>query len=318
MVGGGVVSVVAWGILAMLVGLAAIRILGFEERYGRALAIQTLTPWLYLPAYPLAVVALARGRRCQLAVAGLLVAAHVTWVYGDMPWSRPDQPRARGPEFVLVVTNLRYDNPTPVALARHLRALNPDVVVASELTASLAQTLVDQAPISSAVHTFLDPRPGAFGSGIYSRFPIADSTTRTMGSGRVSVAELDVAGTRLSVVAVHTIHALSDIGEFRRQMNDLGAIGATLPRPSVMAGDFNSGRQHRAFRAAVGRSAMRDAHDVVGRGLARTWPVGGRFPPFALLDHALVSKDIRVVSVRETSLPGTDHRAVVVRLRLPG
>jgi endonuclease/exonuclease/phosphatase family metal-dependent hydrolase len=79
----------------------------------------------------------------------------------------------------------------------------------------------------------------------------------------------------------------------------------------VVAGDLNADRDHAVFRRLLD-AGLRDAHDEVGRGLARTWPAR---LPLLHLDHVLVrdSDDVRLVplEVREVAVPGSDHRGVV-------
>ncbi len=84
--------------------------------------------------------------------------------------------------------------------------------------------------------------------------------------------------------------------------------------PLVVAGDLNADRDHALFRGLLD-TGLRDAHDSVGRGLARTWPSG---LPLLHLDHVLVRDgeggQLVVTAVREERVPGSDHRAVVADL----
>jgi endonuclease/exonuclease/phosphatase (EEP) superfamily protein YafD len=83
--------------------------------------------------------------------------------------------------------------------------------------------------------------------------------------------------------------------------------------PVILAGDFNATRQHQALRELL-ETGFTDAHLATGRGWAATWPVGRRLPPFALIDHVLVSPDLAVASVDEVAISGSDHRAVVATI----
>ncbi len=85
----------------------------------------------------------------------------------------------------------------------------------------------------------------------------------------------------------------------------------------VLAGDFNATFDHAALRAVLGLG-YDDAACAVGRGLAWTWrPLRLRFPRLAL-DHVLVDPRIGVASVDLVPVAGSDHRAVVAELVLPG
>ena len=84
--------------------------------------------------------------------------------------------------------------------------------------------------------------------------------------------------------------------------------------PLVVAGDLNADRDHALFRGLLD-TGLWDAHDSVGRGLARTWPSA---LPLLHLDHVLVRDgqggQLVVTAVREERVPGSDHRAVVTDL----
>ena len=87
----------------------------------------------------------------------------------------------------------------------------------------------------------------------------------------------------------------------------------------VVAGDLNADRDHALFRRLLA-TGLQDAHDVRGRGLARTWPASF---PILHLDHVLVRDGagtrLVVLKVDEADLPGSDHKAVVADLAvLPG
>lgn len=290
---------------------------GFEDRYGRFLAVLTLTPWLFLPAYVAALVAVAQRRKALAGMALLLIACHLVWVWTDLPWSRNRQPQVSGPELTLVSVNAFTANSDPAALAQRLGRLRPDVLLVAELTPAIARALDGEAALDGLDSRMVEERIDGFGAGVYSRFPLVDRSYPTVAGIPMPMATVEVGGRSLRLMAVHTLNALSDIAFFRRGLSDIGAIAARLPRPAVVAGDFNASHQHRAYRGMLGRSGLRDSHASIGRGLATTWPVGRRIPPFALLDHVLVSPDIRVLAIRELDVPGSDHRAVVAKLRLP-
>jgi endonuclease/exonuclease/phosphatase family metal-dependent hydrolase len=72
------------------------------------------------------------------------------------------------------------------------------------------------------------------------------------------------------------------------------------PALRILAGDFNATQDHRALRG------------VLGRGYA----VRRRALPITI-GHVLVDRRIRLETVHVAAVPGSDHRAVVVALRLP-
>jgi endonuclease/exonuclease/phosphatase (EEP) superfamily protein YafD len=71
------------------------------------------------------------------------------------------------------------------------------------------------------------------------------------------------------------------------------------------------------LRRLLGRGYA-DAADAAGDGLTWTW--AARDHPHTLpitIDHVLVDRRVRALGVRAVRIPGSDHRALVARLRLP-
>jgi endonuclease/exonuclease/phosphatase (EEP) superfamily protein YafD len=113
-----------------------------------------------------------------------------------------------------------------------------------------------------------------------------------------------------TVIAVHTWQPLANVTALRAQLAALGEVVSETDGPLILAGDFNASRQHAPFRALLD-TGLTDAHLATGRGWAASWPVGARVPPFALIDHVLVSDQLAVDEVGEVPVPASDHRALV-------
>jgi endonuclease/exonuclease/phosphatase (EEP) superfamily protein YafD len=118
------------------------------------------------------------------------------------------------------------------------------------------------------------------------------------------------------LIVVHTLQPLANLDVLRSQLRELKSLAARTRGPLVLAGDFNATRQHRPFRQLLD-GPLRDAHLARGRGFARSWPADRALPPFALLDHVVVSPHFTVLDAFEADIPGSDHRAVGARLELP-
>ena len=151
--------------------------------------------------------------------------------------------------------------------------------------------------------------------GLFSRLPLSDVTTRAGGGRRLPRATVQVGDTPVRVLTAHPLPPLSVFqGLWRASLRDLATEATALRMPAVLAGDFNADRDHAPFRALL-HSGLRDAHDDRGRGLARTWPADF---PLLQLDHVLVHDDAGVTvvvrRVREATVTGSDHKAVVADL----
>jgi endonuclease/exonuclease/phosphatase (EEP) superfamily protein YafD len=88
--------------------------------------------------------------------------------------------------------------------------------------------------------------------------------------------------------------------------------------PQLLAGDFNASKDHRPFRRLVAAGYV-DCADAAWRRQwpAVTWPSGRWRRPVMRLDHVLASRaDFTVQDSRTVLVAGTDHRGVLVSLRL--
>jgi endonuclease/exonuclease/phosphatase (EEP) superfamily protein YafD len=82
----------------------------------------------------------------------------------------------------------------------------------------------------------------------------------------------------------------------------------------IVAGDFNATLDHAVFRHAI--TGCADAGERTGQGLVGTWP--NRFPRRLgpQIDHVLITGGITAETLSVHDVPGSDHRAVLTRLRL--
>lgn len=86
--------------------------------------------------------------------------------------------------------------------------------------------------------------------------------------------------------------------------------------PALVAGDFNATLDHSVFRRAI--SGCRDAAAELGRGLVGTWPSGWPSWLGPQIDHVLTTEALAPVELRVLEVPGTNHRALVVRITRAG
>lgn len=295
-----------------LAGLVLLRLLGAESG-TLVLLLVGLLPLVLLLAWPLLVGALLRRRWGLAASAAALVAAQAVLVAPAV--GAAAAPPGGGTALRVVTANLYVLNPEVPEAGRVLRALRPDVLVVPELsfeglTGLRASGLLDDLP-----HAVVRLGPREETVGLFSRLPLQDVTTRAAGGRELPRATVTAGGVQVRLLAAHPLPPISVFeGLWRASLRDLAAEAAQVDLPVVVAGDLNADREHGAFRTLLD-TGLRDAHDVVGRGLARTWPAG---LPVLHLDHVLVRDGaggrLGVRAVREVPVPGSDHLAVVADL----
>jgi endonuclease/exonuclease/phosphatase (EEP) superfamily protein YafD len=129
---------------------------------------------------------------------------------------------------------------------------------------------------------------------------------------------VEIAGGELAATRFVAFHAVAPRrGDVRQWTADLGTLerycaGGT---PTIVAGDFNATLDHSVLRGAT--AGCSDAAAQRGRALWPTWPtwMPGWFGP--QIDHVFATTPIAAEDFTVREVAGSDHRAVVVRLRLP-
>jgi endonuclease/exonuclease/phosphatase (EEP) superfamily protein YafD len=289
---------------------ALLRTLGLD---GGAITVQALafTPYAALTSPLPVLAALLLRRRVTAAVAGVAV---IALAFAVAPRALAGGgPDARGPRLTVMTANLyvgRGDARTVVDLVRRY---DVDVLCLVELTpAELAR--LDAAGLADALpHRVAKPLPGASGAAVLTRAPLVPGASPRAGANPQPAAALP------GSVVVTAVHPAPPVNGSREDgwADALGALpSAERSRLRILAGDFNATLDHRALRGVLGRGYA-DAADRAGSGLRATWPAVPRRALPITIDHVLVDRRIRVETVHVAAVPGSDHRAVIVTLRLP-
>ncbi|MFN3649684.1 MAG: endonuclease/exonuclease/phosphatase family protein [Armatimonadota bacterium] len=298
------------------------------ERFWWSTANLYAPQWLWaLPAAALLLTLLRRSRRAWLALLPLL------WVLGPamgFHWSLRSGSTGAPGCLRLVTYNIatKWDSP---AVDRELRRLAPDLVCLQESGAP------PQLPplLRSGWHL-----AGISGCIVASRYPLAEISVRSLRGGpewrryvrcrvlapRGAVTlynlHLDTPRDSLAAVLRRGPAALPQLQEEAgARVFRAAAIAEELRAergPVLIAGDFNAPARslvHRTLRGA----GFRDAFAERGRGYGYTYGHATRLGhSFVRIDHILVSPALEVERCWTGSPDGSDHRAVVADLRLPG
>ena len=295
-----------------LAHLVLVRLLGGEQGTLVTLLVGLL-PLVLLAAWPL--LALAAALRDRLLAAG---AAVLVLVQGALlaPTLRAAEPAPGGTPLRVVAANLYVLNPDPLAAARVLRDLRPDVLVVSELDGRGRAALEAAGLLDDLPHQLLGGGEAVLETvGLYSRTPLEAPVVRQTAARTLPRATVAVGAVDVRVLATHALPPVGPLQPlWRASIAELANEVDDEPGAVVVAGDLNADRDHRVFRRLLG-SGLRDASDELGRGPVRTWPAG---LPLLHLDHVMVRDGadgrVAVRGVREVRLPGSDHLAVVADL----
>ncbi|SDJ50062.1 Uncharacterized conserved protein YafD, endonuclease/exonuclease/phosphatase (EEP) superfamily [Frankineae bacterium MT45] len=267
-------------------------------------------------------------------VGGALLALQQNWigvgvavlaVIGTLTWQLPlivGSPATReGTKLVVLQANLKIGAADPAALTELVRRHRVDVLTVEELTSAALTGLTDAGLDSLLPYRLTGPFPGGAGTGIWSRYPLADQTrhddfTFELLSARVAVPGAD----DVMVWGVHLLppwpYDASIWASETRRLHGLLAEEARTHRTVIVGGDFNATWTNRQFRQLM-KPSYSDAAERTGDGWRTTYPTDRFFPPLLTLDHVLLH-NAEPTSVKTVALPGSDHRGLLAELVLDG
>ncbi|MBO3746986.1 endonuclease/exonuclease/phosphatase family protein [Streptosporangiaceae bacterium NEAU-GS5] len=310
------VSAVLWTLVLPFAGWAFLRVFGWEPKF-RWSQLVSFTP--YAAAASLVPTALALVLRrwpvalTALAVSVVLVAVVAPRAFGDR------NPVVSGPALRVLTANLYHSAVTADTLLDSIQRIRPDVLAVFEYEPGLREAM-DKAGIAEFLpfHAVFDDAY-AKGTAIYARYPMTPGKL-IPGDGPNQVATtLSLPGDQL--VDFVAVHACAPSGGWRSACweSSVRALPPAGGRLRILGGDFNSTLDHRVMRDLIA-TGYRDAADVTGMGLRTTWPYIGQpwFIRKIAIDHVLADPRIAVRAFRVIPMPGSDHRAVLTDLTLPG
>jgi endonuclease/exonuclease/phosphatase (EEP) superfamily protein YafD len=246
--------------------------------------------------------------------AGLAAVVTAAGIVGMAP-AFPDRGSAGGGDvqtITIVQLNLSFRNTTPDAVADFIRGEQADIVTLQEVTAKTGRVidiLADDYPFR-----VLCSATRAGGQAILSRLPRAPGQSKgcTEGEGMAWMRVM-AGGQPVSVASLH-LHWPYPFGQ-GRQIDRLEDYLQGLPRPVLLAGDFNAA----PWSHAVDRISQATDTTVAG-GLRFSFDirVNSWAPPIAMpIDHILLPRDMTPLDVRLGPGPGSDHLSIVAKVSLP-
>ena len=218
---------------------------------------------------------------------------------------------------VAVSANLNFDNRDHGPLLAEIARDDADVVVLEELTPEWWNAVEASSLWSSHPYRVGEPRSDPGGMAVLSREPLRDVVVRRADGWPIITAAVVVDHTTVHLAGVHLVAPLDTFSRNQRQQRAITAIIRALPRPRIVAGDFNADPYNRWYEQ-IRHLGLREAHEAVGRSLATTWPNGQHHLPPLRLDHVFVDAPLLPLRATEGRGTGSDHRPIVVDLAITG
>jgi endonuclease/exonuclease/phosphatase (EEP) superfamily protein YafD len=314
-------------VLASVVGVLALAVaaVGLVARYlpisnEVVLVVAAASPYLSAAALA-AMIVFALVRRWVLTIVAAVLCAVMLIVL---------LPRFLGPEkssvpsvSVRVLTaNLSLGEADPkavVALARE----TADVLVVQEMTPGLAAAMSAVGLDDAMPHRAINPRTGAKGIGIWSRYPISDSQAVSGYAMPMVSARIQVPGVVIGpiVLAVHLAapwvqplqYFRDDIARFPTMLQESARNAGS--GAVIVAGDLNATYDMWPFRRLLDEG-YRDAAEQAGAGLTRSFPSRPWRGPVFGIDHVLV-RNCTATGAQTVPVAGSDHRGLFTAIEVP-
>lgn len=300
---------VAWWLaLLSLIPIALVvgaRATGVEN--GPLALLVAFTPWMTLACIvPLVLALLARGW-WLVGLAAALAAVCIAW---QVPLFTGGS--GAEPSLTVASVNMTLGGADADAVVALVRDNKVDVLVLSELTPDAVDHLTSAGLARDLRYHEAFPEPGVPGTGLWSRYPLTHASDVPGFTAHAVEAVVASPGGPITVFAVHPqAPGKHNHLNWTADLSRLHDVLATVDGPVLVAGDFNTTRDHAGFRAIEGLGYA-DAADQAGSGFAPTFPENRELFALVAIDH-VVERDAALVAVRTQTvvLSNADHRALV-------
>ncbi len=310
----------AWCAVVVLTVAAAMQIF-YHDGVLPLVWVSSFTRYVYLPAYLCVAWAAWQRRWVLLAAGSAVVACHVTWMVPDFVRDRrfdapPRTAASASPTLRVFFANVAANNNEHQALLDEIAAADPDVVMLAEFSWPWHITF-KTAPIMAPYKYGTGWLSSHIGSiNVFSKLPLK-LEQQDWSTGRpMHTVEIQLGTQTLRLTGLHGPRPVAD-----PRYNYYGYWNVMLPKlmdergPLVIVGDFNVTEHSRVY-GQLAADRLRSAHDDRGRGWASTWPNGQYWLPPVRIDQVFVSPEIECVRIVEGEGRGSDHKPVIVDVRI--
>ncbi len=258
--------------------------------------------------------ALARSKKIWLLVSAFCIVINLAEI---VPWYFPAPAFAGatpGQHLRILHSNVLTNNRRYSDVISLVKAEQPDIAVFVEVSTSWTRELAVLSEMFP--YSFQQQESENFGSAIYSKLPLKNSSVQGFSSQRKSLlADVKFQGKTISLILAHPTVPIKQQSFIDRnqQLAAIGEYAAQVKNPLIVVGDFNTTMWSPFYKNMVKTAKLRNARS--GFGILPTWPT---FMPLVYIpiDHFLVSKEIGVLKIRTGHNVGSDHLPLITDLVL--
>ena len=307
------ITIVLWVIVVALATVAVARIVAWDSLDVFAI-LNSVTVFVYLPAWVVAVVAVL-GRRFVLAGAAVLVvAAQIAFMLPELTAAEPVPSWAAGaPTVRLFDANVYDQNPSMAGYATEIKQYRPQLLTMEEAVPADVTQLKSDGALAGLPHTVQIRRYDPFSFFIASKYPLTGATATYL-YDQPLIVKMTVqlpSGPR----PLWVVHSTGPVPKsFTMWKGQLAEIDRQLrrrgPADLLLVGDFNATWNNRGLRQILD-AGMTDGAAARARPFQMTWSQIKPFlPPVVRIDHVLTGPGVAVTTISTNEGPGSDHRDV--------
>lgn len=253
--------------------------------------------------------------RCyRLAMVALFcVGINATFI---LPWYLPftKAENLSQKELVLLLANVQTQNREYQQLITLVESQAPDIIILQEVDKQWQSGLSELTDRYS--YNYIVPRPDNFGIALMSKLPLQD--IKEVDWGNLNLPSLVAKFYfQKQMITLFATHPLPPINKQYSQLRDTQLLAmmqqvANTRGPKIVMGDLNLTMWSKSYQI-LDSPFLTNAR--FGFGVMASWP--SKLIPFGIpIDHALVSKHWHVEDFQIESSINSDHRPLVVKLKL--
>ena len=315
----GVVVGVAWLFIAVLFSVAIARVLSWDTWEVFA-CLDASTLVLFLPAWPIAALALWRRRWGLAAASVVMVATQIVLVAPELSAAGPLPGGLHGATILRVLdANVYANNPSMAGYAREIGRDRPDLVTLEEGSPLDLDRLSARGALDRLRHRYWNGGFGPRSTVIASRYPLgATEVVSADGQPYLVRTVVDIPLHPLRLWVVHTTAPVAPgVKDWNDELDGLDRLLRTVhPQGTLVVGDFNATWGNRGFRAILSTGLV-DGAAARGQALAMTWSqLMSPLPPLIRIDHVLTRSGLVTTTIRTEEGIGSDHRALFATIAI--
>lgn len=306
----------AWLILANAIVVLFVRFFGLIE-FPPYVQLVAFPEWVAASLAYAAAIEIFR-KHAELVAAHCIVIALILFAQPNMKSDWPVTPV--GTEIEILTANIKMGQGID-ALVELIKREEPDLVFVQECNQRCADALHGKGIKKLLQHQILDPKANSAGAAILSKYtfsiPVEPFRPQALGT-EFSMPEAILEVPEVGTIAVKSAHPFPPVPQAERLWaSGLQALSKFAMHygsmPVIVAGDFNSGVEHKQFRDVMDSGRLRDA--AVELGVDKyTWTMDGRRYVQATIDHILFSSG-QARSLLVYPIEGSDHQALLSTIR---